>query len=232
MESMQILIAEDEPIFQRQLSRTLNDWGHKVIVASNGQDAWKILQTDQIHFLITDWVMPQLDGLELCRLVRTAHKDSPVYIILLTSKTSKEDVVEGIEAGADDFVAKPFDEGELLARIRAGERVLELEKQLANTKWLEGIRQTAVTLQHEINNALVGIAGNAELMTILTRDSLQDFPSRDAAKLEVLAKEILRMSKHITSVLDELKKCEKPIVTYHPVGTNMAAEMVDTRMSK
>jgi sigma-B regulation protein RsbU (phosphoserine phosphatase) len=122
---MKILIAEDDPIFRQLLQRKLEVWGHRVRAASNGQEAWEILQTEKSRFLLADWMMPLLDGLELCRKVRAAD-GGYVYIILLTAKDLTEHMVTGLDAGADDYMKKPCHWEELRARIRAGERILGL----------------------------------------------------------------------------------------------------------
>jgi sigma-B regulation protein RsbU (phosphoserine phosphatase) len=132
---MKILIAEDDPILRQLLEKKFQLWGHKVLVTNNGQEAWDMLQSENIRFLIADWMMPVMDGLELCQRIR-AERSSYVYIILLTGKDRKEDAVKGLDAGADDYIRKPFEWDELRARIRAGERILGL---LDRVKALSGL---------------------------------------------------------------------------------------------
>ncbi len=128
---MKILIAEDDPIPRRLLEASLVMWDYEVVIAKDGDEAWDILQSaDSPTLAIFDWLMPGTDGLELCRRIR-ARTDSPyVYVILLTSKVSKEDVVAGMEAGADDYLTKPFNRHELQVRLRAGRRILDLQSEL------------------------------------------------------------------------------------------------------
>ncbi len=125
-DDMKILIAEDDQITRLLLQKTVGNWGHEVRVAEDGQEAWNILQKENIKFVIVDWVMPVMDGIELCQKIRSMKKPGYVYIILLTGKARKEDTVTGLEAGADDYITKPFEWDELKARIRAGERILTL----------------------------------------------------------------------------------------------------------
>ncbi len=127
---MRILIVDDDDDIRILLSRMLNKWGHEVITASNGVDAWKFLQNGIINFVISDWMMPKMNGIELCKRIRHANFDRYIYVILLTAREEKQDLIKGMESGADDFVVKPFNKGELNVRIRAGERILKLERDL------------------------------------------------------------------------------------------------------
>jgi phosphoserine phosphatase RsbU/P len=128
---MNILIAEDEPLSAKLLERTLMNWGHSVVVVADGEAAWEMLKrTDAPKLAILDWVMPGLDGLEVCRRVRSLERTEPTYIILLTAKDEKEDIALGLESGANDYVTKPFDQRELRARLAVGERMTVLQRDL------------------------------------------------------------------------------------------------------
>lgn len=130
---MRILIAEDDTVCRSVIERMLQRWGHEVVVACDGLAAWQILEADNAPKLaVLDWIMPGADGPELCRKVRDLCRQEPTYIILLTVKDRKEDVVVGLESGADDFIAKPFHEQELRSRIRVGERMVRLQSALAD----------------------------------------------------------------------------------------------------
>ncbi len=129
---MNILIAEDEPVSRRLLESALVKWGHQVVATAHGQAAWQALQCDDAPpLVILDWLMPELDGLEVCRRARELPNRKATHIILLTGRNSKEDIVQGLEAGADDYITKPFDHGELRARVRVGERLVQLQAALA-----------------------------------------------------------------------------------------------------
>jgi sigma-B regulation protein RsbU (phosphoserine phosphatase) len=148
---MRILIAEDDPVSRRVLEAMLAHWGYEVIVTSDGAEAWEILQRpDAPPLAILDWLMPGMDGIEVCQRVRQTSTPTPTYIILLTVKTGKEGIVTGLEAGADDYITKPFDHEELHARLLVGvrvvglqrslaERVRELEDALSQVKHLQGL---------------------------------------------------------------------------------------------
>jgi sigma-B regulation protein RsbU (phosphoserine phosphatase) len=127
---MKILIAEDDNISRRFLSRTLEKWGYEVVAAANGKEALDIFRKEHFSMVITDWMMPEMDGLQLVSEIRNAETSDYVYIIMLTANSKKEDLVKGMSAGADDFIAKPFDNSELQVRLRAGERIISLEKKL------------------------------------------------------------------------------------------------------
>jgi sigma-B regulation protein RsbU (phosphoserine phosphatase) len=127
---MRVLIADDDPISRHLLHRTLQQWGYDVTVARDGTEAWRYFEERDFPLVISDWVMPGLDGLELIRRIRSDPRPGYAFVILLTAHTNKGEVVEGLAAGADDFVTKPFDRDELRVRLRTGERVLRLEQAL------------------------------------------------------------------------------------------------------
>ncbi|QDT65829.1 HD domain-containing phosphohydrolase [Calycomorphotria hydatis] len=124
---MQILIADDDQLQLEMLEHILTKCGYEVHTATNGVDAAQQIREKEIRLVISDWDMPEMSGVELCRKVRESQTDCYVYFILLTSKNRKEEVVEGMSAGADDFIAKPFNPDELRVRLLAGERVVATE---------------------------------------------------------------------------------------------------------
>jgi len=140
---MKILIAEDDPISRRVLEANLLKWGYEVMVASDGVESYEIIQQSEApSIIISDWMMPRMDGLALCREIRNMEKSEYIYFIILTAKGEKRDIIEGLEAGADDFLTKPFNQEELKYRIRIGERIINLERrimEMANTDPLTGL---------------------------------------------------------------------------------------------
>ena len=129
---MRILVAEDSPVSRFLLETHLKKWGHEPVMAVDGTAAWDVMQRDDAPALaILDWMMPGMDGLEVCRRARARTEAGPLYIILLTARTERQDTVDGLDAGANDFVTKPFDAGELRARVSVGVRVVELQGELA-----------------------------------------------------------------------------------------------------
>jgi two-component system, cell cycle response regulator len=132
---MRVLIADDSLLSRRLLEETLRSWNYEVLVACNGDEAWRILDSPEAPSLvILDWMMPGHTGPELCQLVRKKGKEPYTYILLLTSRNEKEDVIAGMESGADDYITKPFDNHELKVRLRAGTRIVELQEQLLSTR--------------------------------------------------------------------------------------------------
>jgi two-component system chemotaxis response regulator CheY len=130
---MKVLIVDDDAAYRRLLSTILKSKHHEVVEAADGLGAWDLLKVEPFSFVITDWMMPGIDGLELIRRIRTANFPNYTYIILLTAKNAKEDIVGGLQSGADDYLTKPFDLDELRARIAIGERILDLETRLRRT---------------------------------------------------------------------------------------------------
>jgi two-component system, cell cycle response regulator len=139
---MKVLIADDSAMSRALLRSTLQRWGYEVIAAEDGEQAWRILSGDDSPSLaILDWVMPGLTGIEVCRKVRKTAREPYTYILLLTSKNTKEETVEGMESGADDYIVKPFHEHELQVRLRAGKRIVDLQTTLMNAR--EELREKA-----------------------------------------------------------------------------------------
>ena len=129
---MKILITEDDRTSRWAFEAILKKGGYEVIAASNGKEAWQVMQgEDPPPLAFVDWMMPEMNGVEFCRKARESAALSSTYIILLTSKRQKDDFVTGLDSGADDFIRKPFDRDEFLARLRAAERIIKLQSSLA-----------------------------------------------------------------------------------------------------
>lgn len=133
---LRILAVEDEAISRRVLSATLERLGHQVTLASDGREAWQAFLTHQMDVVITDWMMPELDGLELIRRIREAPRERYTYVVLLTALEGRQRYLDGMNAGADDLLSKPLDPEELHARLRVAERILGLQR---TVQQLEGL---------------------------------------------------------------------------------------------
>ncbi|HEY5475454.1 MAG TPA: diguanylate cyclase [Tepidiformaceae bacterium] len=141
---MRILIAEDDRVSALLLQRTLERMGHAVTVSTDGRDAWNAYQEDPFSLVISDWMMPGVDGLELCRNIRQSGADSYTYVILLTARAQREDHLEALDAGVDDFLTKPLNQGDLAARMKTAQRILTWEHQLQDVN--ESLLRNAMVL--------------------------------------------------------------------------------------
>lgn len=127
---MKVLIAEDEPISCRALEKSVTGWGYETVIAKNGKEAWEALRKNEVRIAVVDWMMPGMDGIELCQKIRHDYqqkKSKYTYIILLTGKDQQGDIITGLSAGADDYITKPFSFLELKVRIQNGERIIKVE---------------------------------------------------------------------------------------------------------
>lgn len=161
---MRLLFAEDDRVSRRRLATVLRKWGYEVIEARDGNEAWGVLHAAEAPQLaILDWMMPGIDGSEVCRRLRQLRREPYIYVLLLTAKAQKEDVVAGLEAGADDYLTKPVDIRELQVRLRAGRRILELQKKLIVAR--EELRMQAT------RDALTGLWNRAAIFDLLRRET-------------------------------------------------------------
>ena len=161
---MRILLAEDDRVTRRLLESSLKKWGYEIVSCSDGVEAWEVLQKEDAPKLaVLDWMMPGMDGVEICRKVRNLSTGKYVNIILLTSKSSKEDVVGGLEAGADDYIVKPFDRNELKVRVRAAARMVRLQEDLQSALEHSEFRASHDPLTRLFNRAAIIEALQKEL---------------------------------------------------------------------
>jgi two-component system cell cycle response regulator len=161
--SVKILIADDSIVSRHLLEATLRKWGYEVMVACDGAEALELLQReDAPSLIILDWMMPGMTGVEVCRRIRERDSEPYTYILLLTSKSQKEDLIEGMDAGADDYITKPFDQNELQVRLRAGTRLVDLQSQLLKAR--EDLRDQAT------RDSLTRLWNRSSILTELGRE--------------------------------------------------------------
>lgn len=160
---MKVLIADDDPVSRHMLERLLERWGYEVMVAQDGEEAARILASpDSPKLAVLDWIMPGLDGIQLCRRIRRGKSEPYTYILMCTVKNKQQDIVAGLEAGADDYVTKPYDPTELRLRLRTGKRILYLQDQLINAR--EAMREQAT------RDPLTGLWNRASILDILSQE--------------------------------------------------------------
>ena len=170
---MKVLIADDDDVLRHILQTQLTKWGYDVVEARNGLEAWRLLHgNDAPKLAILDWIMPGMDGVEVCKEIRKREDHPYIYLLLLTAKHKKEDVIAGMEAGADDYIAKPFEPQELKVRLRAGRRILDLQAELLSAR--ETLRYQAT---HDCLTGLLNRSATIEaLRSELDRASRQGSP--------------------------------------------------------
>jgi len=161
---MRILIAEDDPVSRRTLEAFLKKWDYDVLVARDGAEAWEAFQQENPPQLaILDWMMPAMDGVEICQKIRERTHQPYVYVLMLTARDRKQDVVEGMEGGADDYLVKPLDPHELKARLHAGKRILNLQEELISAREAQRVQAT--------HDPLTGLWNHGAILDILRREA-------------------------------------------------------------
>src|SRR5271166_5360206 len=161
---MQALVVDDSAVYRKLIGDHLRHWNFGVTLAESGSEAWRILeQPDAPKLVLLDWVLPDLDGIELCQRIRQAGSSGPyVYVILLTSNEGRQNMLEAMQAGADDYLVKPFDELELKARLLVGKRILDLQDELVSAR--ESMRHAAT------HDSLTGLMNRGEIFSMLERE--------------------------------------------------------------
>ncbi|MBI5593196.1 MAG: response regulator [Deltaproteobacteria bacterium] len=178
---MKVLIAEDDFTSRTILQAILTSWGYEVVATADGESALAAMQQpDAPHLALLDWMMPGMEGPAVCHELRKLKRRDPVYLILLTSKGERGDIVQGLEAGADDYIAKPYNNEELRARVQVGKRMVTLQNELREWEKLQGVLEMAGAVCHEQTQPLQCISGYSELL-------LMDLNEKDP-KCEMLKK--------------------------------------------
>jgi two-component system cell cycle response regulator len=205
---LKVLVVDDDPIQRRQLEVTLGRWGYEVRTAKDGREALRLIgEEGPIQIVVADWMMPEMDGIELCRKIRDNQGHPYVYVILATSRDCRDDIVTGLDAGADDYLTKPIHHGELRARVGAGKRIVDLQSRL--------------------------LAAQEQLQIEATHDALTGLWNRRAI-LENLERELVRSGRQGTAlavVMADLDHFKRINDTHgHPIG-DLALREVAVRLS-
>ena len=197
-----VLVADDDPTVLLLFEHALAGLGRSFDAAENGTDAWALWQRERHPLVLLDIMMPGLDGLEVCRRIRSADAERNTFIVVVTGRDRAADLEEVLDAGADDYVQKPVTGPTLVARVRIAQRRMAdaaarraTEEDLRRSRWMAGIGEATVALQHEINNPLTALMTNAELMLMDQRD--RGHPTADLEAILVEARRIAAVVKRV-----------------------------------
>jgi DNA-binding response OmpR family regulator len=216
---MKALVADDSMVTRCLIEAAVLDRGHEIISAEDGAVAWSAFGTEHPPLVILDWQMPELDGLEVCRRIRCSPWARDTFVLVVTGRVEGDDVVVALDAGADDYLFKPFTPSAITARLEIAERRITAnnarwaaEEALSNAQWMAGIGQTALAIQHEVNNPLAALLSNVQLM--LMDDSLP-------ADVRALAEDMLAQSRRVANVVKRLSQLEAPKTVEYLTGAPM-----------
>jgi two-component system NtrC family sensor kinase len=206
---MNVLLADDDPTMRLLLARMVEQGGHVVTTAAaDGQAAWDAYIAAPAPLLILDWEMPRMDGLELCRRIRSSERGDEPFILVITARDKTEDLTAVLDAGADDYMSKPVTPDNLMARLRIAERRIGVnsarrtaESQLRKAQYLAGIGETSLALQHEINNPLAALLSNTSLI---------EAGMVSAAEMPESLATITQMGRRIAEVVKRLRQLNNP----------------------
>jgi two-component system, NtrC family, sensor kinase len=192
---MKVLLADDDEAMRQLVETVLAAVGHEVVTVADGAAAWAAFERERPSLLLLDWQMPELSGIELCERVRQSDAARETFIIMVTARDTTADLQRLLDAGADDYLSKPFPPEALVTRLVIAERRITIdrarrtaEEALAQARWLAGIGETALALQHEINNPLAALLGNVALLTAGLAA-----PGEEAELIKVVAEQATRI---------------------------------------
>ncbi|MDH7605382.1 MAG: response regulator [Melioribacter sp.] len=193
-----ILVVEDEKDTRFILEKLLTRNNYEVVTAINGEDALEVLKTFSPKVILADWTMPVLDGLALCNILKSDEKYKGIYFIILTARSSLKDRIMGLDIGADDFLVKPVENQELLARIRSGVRIYNLQNELKNAEHNKAVIEMACTIGHKINNPLSSLV--LSLKTIENELSEEE-KSKLSEELKTINESVDRINKFVQQLI-------------------------------
>lgn len=209
-----ILVVDDDPNIALLVHMTLaKKPDYKVTIANSGQEALDIIAGNVPDLVLLDIMMPDMDGFEVCRKIKQGEKTKFLPVIMVSAKSELRDKLHGMDIGANDYITKPFNPEELLARVSAHLRIKSLEDQLASQKELEAALKMSVTLQHEINNPLTGVIGNLEL--------LKDWRDSKPEEVDEAVSDALALSMRIKLIVQQLSRLTRIIPATYIKGSEM-----------
>jgi PleD family two-component response regulator len=209
-----IMIVDDDPNIALLLEMTLrkND-GYNVEKFTDGQTALDKLPEFKPDLILLDIMMPGIDGFEVCKRIKSEEKTKYISVIILSAKRDLQDKIKGMDIGADDYIVKPFNPDELLTRVQVQLRIRQLESEVVEKEKLETVLAMAVTLQHEINNPLAGILGNADL--------IKNWRELSEEEVDESIDVILRQSKRIRDIVQKMSTAKKVVESTYLGDTKM-----------
>lgn len=213
IEKDKILVVEDERDTRFILEKLLTKNNFEVVTANNGQEALKLLETFTPKVILADWTMPVMDGLELCNQVKSNEKLKIIYFIILTARTSLRDRITGLDIGADDFLMKPIENPELIARIKSGIRIYNLQKELKTIEHSKAVIELACTIGHKINNPLSSLK--------LALDNLMESLSVKSEQAEEDYEIMTQSIERIQTFVQQLIRLENPQIINYSDDSNM-----------
>jgi two-component system NtrC family sensor kinase len=219
LRALRVLVADDSVLIRRLIEVSVADRGHETISAEDGAAAWSVFEREHPPLVILDWQMPEMDGLEVCRRIRSSPWTRDTFVLVVTGRIEGDDVVHALDAGADDYLFKPFTPPSITSRLAIAERRIAAndarwaaEEALANAQWMAGIGQTALAIQHEVNNPLAALLGNVQLMLME-----EELPP----ELRVLAEDMLGQARRVANVVKRLSQLETPKTVEYLTGATM-----------
>ena len=216
--AQKILVVDDDQYIRIILQKRFSAQGYTVLVAEDGEGGLEIAKQEQPDLIISDWMMPRMDGLEFCRIAKQDENLRFTYFIILTARDTQDDKVEGIETGADDFVTKPFNERDLLMRMKAGLRIAALQKEIADLQHQKAVTELALTFGHEINNPL-------GIMLLILQVIQKRNDTETIAEIRKELNTVIQNGNRISTIVKKLTSLENPQLT--PYLKNSDTKMVD-----
>lgn len=217
---VKVLIADDDDTIRALVTAVAASLGYEPTIATDGAAAWRLYEKERFPLLVVDIEMPVMDGLELCRKIRAVDARHETFVVVLTGRSTHEDLGEVLEAGADDYVSKPTTPDNLRARLVIAQRRMTQEAQrraaeeaLAKARWMAGIGETSIALQHEINNPLSALLGHAELLILDEKD--QGVEPNEHVRV------ILEQARRIAEVVRRLGQLRNPQTVEYVAGARM-----------
>lgn len=199
---MKILIAEDDVTSRTMLHELLTKWGYQVTSTGDGKQAYAAFEKDEtLQLAVLDWEMPLMDGPSLCRKLRSRTVNHPLYLILLTARDNMEDITQGLNAGADDYLSKPCNARELQARVNVGRRMILLQNKMRAQERVQGVLEMASAICHQFDPPLQNIVGSSELL--LSKSDPHDPDYSSLKNIRDGAEQIGRLTHKIMNITGE-----------------------------